>query len=386
VSSGGPRKTIPNLVPQFGPDELARLEECVKSTWVSTSAPGVATFEAKLAAFLGVDASVATASGTAAIHAGLLSLGVGPGDVVLCPALTFIASINPVRYCGASPVLIGIETETLGMDPNALADFFEHHTHTRDGVVCFKATGQRVAAVILAHLYGRVADAAAVVSICAARAVPVLEDAAESLAARRDGALAGTFGDVGCFSFNANKLITCGSGGLVIARDPHRVRRCAHLVTQARSEAFSGRHDAVGYNYRMNGLCAAVGLAQFERLSRFLAQKRAIWARYRQLFSGTAFAVTEPSASEEPTQWMTVVRKGVASPEWVEQLRQVDARGIGVRPLWQPIRNHVPFADAPYFGAGSELQCLHSMVCLPSSVTLTEADQHEVVAALARLG
>jgi len=374
--------TIPNNAPDLSGTECLRLIECVRSGWISTSGPLVDEFQREVAAFHGVDVAIATASGTAAIHLALLAIGVGPGDLVLCPALTFIASVNPVRYCGASPILIAVERDTLGMDPGVLNDALRQRTTRRNGRLEWRDTGQRVAAVLVAHLYGRVADVTAIAEIAGRFGLPVIEDAAESFGARRNRRLAGTTGDIGCFSFNGNKMITCGSGGMVIAKSRSHLESCRHLSLQARRDAWTGVHDAIGYNYRMNNLSAAIGLAQLERVDTFLQAKRRIAARYRTLLSATPLEVPANLLEEEPSCWMVLARMATAIGDLPDRMRRLAERGIGVRPIWRPLADHSPYVAAPYIGGGHEGVYFNSILCLPSSVNLTNDEQCQVAAAL----
>jgi perosamine synthetase len=378
---------IPNCVPELVGREREYLRECVDTGWVSSVGPFVDTFERLFAAYHGTEVAAAVSSGTAAIHLGLLALGVKPGDLVICPSMTFIGTANPIRYCGAAPIFVDAEPATLNMDLSVLEHFLERETDvTEDGPV-HRGTGRPIRALVLVHLYGNPADVERAMAIARRHRLRVLEDAAETLGGRVAGALVGTAGDVGCFSFNGNKVITTGGGGMVIARDASLVRLCKHLSTQARSDAFEFEHDEVGYNYRLGNLSAAVGVAQFEHLDTFLAAKRAHAAAYTSGFAreGLWSVVQEPPGTWG-TYWMALARR--AGPGSIlPLLRELAGEGIGVRPVWTPLHRLPLYRDALYWGADASERLFHRVCCLPSSVGLTDAQIERVVRALdARVG
>lgn len=375
---------IPNCVPHVAGNELKYLQEAVETGWLSPVGPFVDRFETMFAGYHGLEAATAVSSGTAAIHLGLLALGVSPGDLVLCPTLTFIGSANPIRYCGADPVFLDIERHTLNLDPACLEDFLHTAVERRSDGVFHKATGRRVAALMVVHLYGNPAPMQPIMALCREYGLPVLEDAAESLGARYQGRLVGTIGDIGCFSFNGNKVITTGGGGIIIARETDHVRFCKHLSTQAKTDPFEFIHDRIGFNYRLSNLCAAVGVAQMESLDAFIEQKRHHAALYTSgLSHHDALEILQETDGCLGTYWMVLAQSRQLDGEPVlDQVRAWAQTGIGVRPVWHPLHTLPVYRDAFYHGGACAETCYSRTFCLPSSVGLSEQEIHRVCEAL----
>ncbi len=258
-------------VPHMSGREPEYVAEAFASNWLSTVGPNVDAFEQDFRERFGLPA-VAVSSGTAAIHLGLRALGVGPGDTVFCSDLTFVASVNPVRYLGAEPVLIDSEAETWNMDPGLLGAALAEHADE----------GTLPKAVVVVHLFGQCANMDAILKICGNYGVAVLEDAAEALGALYRGRPAGTMGDVGIFSFNGNKIITTTGGGMLVARRPELAARARFWATQARDPGISYEHSEIGYNYRMSNVLAGIGRAQLQVLDERVSQRRGVALRYRE--------------------------------------------------------------------------------------------------------
>jgi perosamine synthetase len=256
------RRVIPNAVPHLAGNEWKYLKECLDTNWVSSVGPFVSRFELEVSAYVGVDHAVATVNGTAALHVALLAAGVRLGDEVLVPALTFIATANAVTYCGAHPVFLDSEALSWGLDADKLADFLSRECAIEDGQVVNRASGRIVRAVLPVHLYGHPVDLDAVLEVTRRYPLAVVEDAAEALGARYKGIAVGCHGLVSCLSFNGNKIITTGGGGMVLTRYPEVAARVRRLTTQARTDALEYIHEETGYNYRLTNLQAALGVAQ----------------------------------------------------------------------------------------------------------------------------
>ncbi len=374
-------KSIPNCVPQVAGNEIKYLKECIDTGWISPVGPFVDRLEKVFADYHGFKTATAVSSGTAAIHLGLISLGVKPGDLVLCPTINFIGSVNPIRYCGAEPVFLGVDPKTLNIDTDCLLNFLQKETVIKDGNPVYKVTGQRIAALIVVQLYGNPADMDEIIDLALEYKFPVLEDAAESLGARYKGKLTGTIGNVGCFSFNGNKVITSGGGGMVISKDEEITKHCKHLSTQAKVDSFEFKFDNVGYNYRLSNLCAAVGLAQFEHLDEFIQKKREHADAYRKMFKKDGiWEIIDPPEGCYGTYWMVLVRineKG--SKSLINELRLLSQEGLGVRPIWYPIHMLPLYKDSIYYGVDNYEELYHSVICLPSSVGLTNVEIEYVV-------
>jgi len=332
-------RVIPNAVPHLAGNEWKYVKECLDTNWVSSVGPFVDRFEREVASYVGVPHAVATVNGTAALHVALMAAGIQPGDEVLVPALTFIATANAVTYCGAHPVFLDSEEVSWGVDAGKMADFLSRECAIKDGALVNRATGRIVRAVLPVHLYGHPFDIDAVLEVAGRYPLAVVEDAAEALGARYKGRAVGCAGLVSCLSFNGNKIITTGGGGMALTRDAEMAARLRRLTTQARTDAIEYIHEETGYNYRLTNLQAALGVAQLEQLDGFVESKRETAAHYREIFAsvpGVEVAAEAPWARS--TYWMTsVLLEGRRSPEVRGLLRRLVAGGVGVRPLWRPL-------------------------------------------------
>ena len=375
---------IPNCIPHLAGNETEYLEDCVRTGWVSSVGGFVDRFEQMFAEYHGVKDAVTVSSGTAAIHLGLIELGIKPRDLVICPTLTFVGTANPVRYCGADVILLDCDPQTLNLDPNCLADFLKSKAEKRGSGIIHRESGRRIGGLIVVHLYGNPVDLRSILDLANLYELPVLEDSAESLGARYHDQLVGTFGPIGCFSFNGNKVITTGGGGMLIGRDEAQVAHCKHLSTTARTDKFDFVHDEVGYNYRLSNVCAAVGVAQMEQLNNFITLKRAHAESYRRAFSASGqWIVTREPEGCFGTYWMVLARPADARPRDVfSRLQQIADTGVGVRPVWRPLHTMPAYANAIYFGGDSAVNCHKTTFCLPSSVGLTEEQIEQTAAAL----
>jgi dTDP-4-amino-4,6-dideoxygalactose transaminase len=359
--------------PDVGEEERALLLDAFDSNWIAPLGPHVDGFEEEFAAFTGMPAATALSSGTAALHLALLLSGVGPGDDVIVPTLTFVATANAVTYVGARPVFIDSDEATWNLDPALVEEELTERART----------GKLPAAVLGVDLYGQCADWDALLECCARFEVPVIEDAAEALGATYRGRAAGSFGRLGVFSFNGNKIITTSGGGMLVAHDPSLTDRARFLGSQARDEAPHYEHSEIGFNYRMSNLLAAVGRAQLRGLPARLARRRAINQRYRRLLGaapGIGFMPNDPRG--EPTNWLTVAtvdpdRFGASSATVRGHLNRLD---IEARPAWKPMHCQPLFADAPLRGGAVAEAVFRTGLCLPSGSAMTDDDVDRVVA------
>lgn len=383
VSAAGQR--IPLAEPVIGGNALAYLRTCLETNYVSSVGPFVERFEEAFAAAVGARHAVACASGTAAIHLALRVLDVGPGDEVLVPTLTFVASANPVSYLGAAPVLVDAEPRTYNVDPALVVAELDRRA----------AAGLRQpAAIEVVHLLGHPADFAPVLRAAARHGVPVVEDATEALGARYvggdlDGRHVGTLGRIGCFSFNGNKLITTGGGGMLVTDDEALARRVRHLSTQARLPGPAYDHDEVGYNYRLSNVAAALGLAQLEELPALLAGRHANAAAYdAAIASIPALRATLRPAPRAPwaapSFWLytAAIEPPDGRPTRDELLRRLAAAGIEARPIWTPLHRTRVLRDAPRVGGDVAERIFDVAFSLPSSSNLDPARRGRVVHAL----
>ncbi len=351
---------IPLDAPNIGREEIEAVTRALESGFVSSAGPLVKEFERALAEYLGVDDAVALQSGTAALHLALLGLGIGPGDEVIVPVITFVASANAVRYVGATPVFVDVLPDTWTMDPAAVR----------------RAITARTRAIMPVHLYGVPCHMDELISIAKEHGVAVVEDAAEALGARFNGTPAGCMGDIGCFSFNGNKIMTTGGGGALVARNGEVLERVRLLSVQAkewRNGAFF--HREVGFNYRMNNIAAAMGLAQLSKLESFLERKRRINVQYRNALSDCEeIRFQEPPEGAAPSWWMTAICLNGDEKGKVSQIeKKLEKKEIQTRRLFTPLVNMPPYQDdCGDFPVANEL--FEKVICLPSSTLLGDTD------------
>jgi dTDP-4-amino-4,6-dideoxygalactose transaminase len=359
--------------PDMGAEERVLLLDAFDSNWVAPLGPHVDAFERELAAYAGTGHAAALSSGTAALHLALLLLGVGPGDDVVVPTLTFVATANAATYVGARPVLVDCDPATWCIDPQLLADELKRRA----------ARNQLPAVVLPVDLYGQCADYDTILDICERYEVPVVEEAAEAVGASYRGRHAGSFGVMGVFSFNGNKIMTTSGGGALLSDDAEHIERARHLATQAREPAAHYEHATLGFNYRMSNLLAAVGRGQLRSLPAKIEQRRRIKQRYRDELGdlpGVDFMPDAPYG--EPTNWLTVLTldpvHAAATPEGVRQ--RLEADDIEARPSWKPMHLQPLFASAPTVGGAVAERIFTTGLCLPSGSSLDDDDQSRVIA------
>ena len=344
------------------------LLDAFDSNWVAPLGPHVDGFERELAGFVGAPAGAALSSGTAALHLALLIAGVGPGDSVVVPTLTFSAPANAVTYTGASLRFVDVEGETWNLSPDLLADALD--------------TGPPPAAVIAVDLYGQCAQLDAISKICAVHGVTLIEDAAEALGATWRGQGAGTFGRFGAFSFNGNKIITTSGGGMLVG-DEQDMARARYLSTQARQPAMHYEHTEIGFNYRLSNLLAAVGRAELADLPAKITRRRRINAEYRSRLAGIDGVSFMPwDARGEPNGWLTVALLDPAhvNATPADVCRHLDGLDIEARPAWKPMHMQPVFSEVPTVGGELAGQLFERGLCLPSGSAMTDADIDRVVA------
>jgi perosamine synthetase len=367
-------------------NEAKYLKECIDTNWVSYVGPFVARFESEFAAAVASPHAVALNSGTAALHVALLAAGVGPGDQVVMPDLTFIAPANAVRYCGADPVFVDVTADHWQLDVEKVAAFLSRECERTASGIRDRATGKRVAALLPVHLLGHPVDLDPLMAIAAEYDLAVLEDATESLGSTYKGRAPGTFGQTGCFSFNGNKIITSGGGGMLTTGSETVAARSRYLSTQARDDTLEYIHASVGFNYRLTNLQAAVGVAQLEQLAEHVRRKREIAARYTATLDGIV-GVTLPGEAPwaRSTFWLyTILVAAPARRTSRELIADLDGAGIEARPVWAPLHEQRPYLGARTFGLEHTGAIHAAAVSLPSSVDLSEADQDRVLAAIRR--
>lgn len=383
-------KFIPLSIPNFEGNEKKYVDDALEQGWVSTGGAYITKLEKDLAHFLHTDNVAACQSGTAALHLSMIEAGVGTGDVVLVPPLTFIAAVNPVKYRFATPVFIDCD-DSFCMDPLKLRSFCETQCECRDGVLLYK--GHPVKAVVVVHIFGNMADMDSILETAAIFHLKVIEDATEALGTKYTGGrfagkYAGTIGDYGCFSFNGNKIITTGGGGAVTARDSKVVDHIRFLSTQAKTDPHYYIHDEVGYNYRMTNLQAALGVAQMEELPEFILRKQRNYEQYKREFEGFEYGTLMPFREEtDSNKWFYSLKidRTKIKASMREIIIALHETGIETRAIWGLINEQKPYESevtwqlekAPYYA--------DRILNIPSSTQISEEEISYVVKSIKKL-
>ena len=359
-------------IPHMSGGEAGYVEQAFRSNWISTVGPNLNAFEQRIEERLGL-AAVALSSGTAAIHLGLRLLGVGPGDEVLCPTLTFAASCNPVLYLGAKPVFLDSEATSWNLDPGLL-----------DRVLTERAAMDRIPkALVVVHLFGQCADMDPITAICARYGVAILEDAAEAMGASYRGRPAGTLGDVAAFSFNGNKIITTAGGGMLVSRRRDWVEKARFWSTQARDAGIAFEHSELGYNYRLSNVLAGIGLGQLEVLDQRVRERRIIAFRYAEAFKNLNGITLMPQAPYGlHTNWLScfLIEERKFGIDRDQLIARLNAADIESRPVWKPMHLQKLYQKCERYGGRVAEDLFHRGICLPSSSNLTLEDQERVIA------
>lgn len=358
----------------MGGREQEFIQEAFDTNWVVPLGPNVDAFEKALAEFLHEDRQVvALSAGTAALHLGLILLGVGAGDEVICQSFTFSASANPIMYQGARPVFVDSEPQTWNMDPVLLEEAIKDR---------LRKTGKLPKAIIPVHLYGMPSRLDEILEVARRYEIPVLEDAAEALGSEYKGQKCGTFGELAALSFNGNKMITTSGGGALVCRTEEEARQAKFYATQARDAAPHYQHSHIGYNYRMSNICAGIGRGQMFVLEEHIARRREIHGLYTALLkevSGIS-VLQNPSSDFNSNFWLTCITVDPCLAGCTrEDIRlALDADNVESRPLWKPMHLQPVFADAPFYGNGTSEHLFDTGLCLPSGPTLTDEDIRRV--------
>jgi perosamine synthetase len=359
--------------PRFAGNEWNYVKSCIDEGWVSSAGAFVGDFEQRLAAACGTKAAVALVNGTAALHVALRLNGVEPGDEVILPSLTFIATANAVAYCGAVPHFVDIDSERLGIDPGALDRHLRRIADVKGGAAVNRETGRVIRACVPVHVFGHPADMDAINAVCAALGITVIEDATESLGSLYRGRPCGGLGQAGVLSFNGNKIVTTGGGGAIVTNDLDLAARAKHLTTTAKlPHRWAFLHDETGWNYRLPNINAALGVAQLEALDGFVAAKRRLALRYAEAFGavdGVRF-VNEP-ADTASNYWLNAIlldEDNEAARN--EVLEATHAAGLLTRPTWTPMHQLPMFAAASRADLAVTESIHRRLVNLPSSAVL----------------
>lgn len=354
------------------------IKEAFDTNWVAPLGPNVNAFEKELADYVGISHASALSAGTAAIHLALKIMGIGEGDVVFVPSLTFSASCNPIVYEKAVPVFIDSERDTWNMDPEALERAFEKYPDAK--------------AVVVVHLYGTPAKLDEIAKICADHKVPLIEDAAESLGSTYKGKHTGTVGEVGIYSFNGNKIITTSGGGMLVSEDEAVTKKATMLATQARDPARHYQHSQIGYNYRMSNIIAGIGRGQLIHIEEHKALKKAIYKQYQEAFADIPEISLNPLNQEgDANCWltcMTIKRESNVTPDMI--MDAFEAENIESRPIWKPMHLQPVFAQYDFITVKGSMEkgaeddsvaadIFDTGLCLPSDIKNSEEDMKRII-------
>lgn len=361
--------------PHLGSEELRFVHEAFTTNWIAPIGPNVDAFEDEFCATVGAAHAAAVSSGTAALHLALRLAGVGPEDEVFCSTLTFVATANPIAYLGARPVFVDSDRNSWNMNPGLLIDALQY----RDRL------GKLPKAVLLVHLYGQCADINPILDICDRYEIPLIEDAAEALGATYKGKAPGTFGKMGIYSFNGNKIITTSGGGMLVSEEPTLMEKARFLATQARDPAPHYQHSEIGYNYRLSNVLAGIGRGQLQVLEQRVAARRHNFETYNQALGELPGLVFMPEADfGTSTRWLTCL---TIDPEVFgcdrESIRLTLAEHqIESRPVWKPLHLQPVFAEVECIGGEVSEQLFQQGLCLPSGSNLTDADLQRVISVI----
>lgn len=358
--------------PNMGGNELKYVTECIETGWVSSVGSYVDKFEKMSAEFAGTQYAVATSSGTTALHICLILAGVGQEDMVIAPNITFIATLNSIKYTGASPVLIDTDEKNWQMDLDILQEFLETGTEQKNGACYHKATGRRIPVLMPVHVLGNVCDMDRLLALAEKHSLVVIEDSTESLGSYYKGKHTGGFGKMGTFSYNGNKIITTGGGGMIVTNDEALAKKAKHLTTQAKSDPFEYVHDEIGYNYRLVNVAAAMGVAQMEQLPGFIQRKKEIISYYKDALNGVGdIRFQEVSAEVNPNWWLPTIM----TTKQKEVLRLLNESKMQSRPFWVPMNQLRMFANDIYVNRNDRSDFVYQhCLSIPCSTNITDAE------------
>jgi len=374
-------------IPNIAGNEWSYVKECLDTGWVSSVGSFVDRFERDLAARAGTQHAIATASGTAAIHTALMAAGVEKDDEVLMPSLTFIAPANAVRYIGAWPVFLDSDPVYWQLDPNKVEVFLRTECVQKAGATINRKSGRTIKAIMPVHVLGHPAPLKPILELAGRYGLVVIEDATESLGSTYEGRPTGSWGLIGCFSFNGNKIITTGGGGMIVTHDKALADRCRYLTTQAKDDPVEFVHGAIGYNYRMTNVQAAIGCAQLEQLDKFINRKKQIAECYAEAFGalrGWTLPQVAPWASSNWWLYTVRINEGRARSSSRAVMAQLQAQAIQCRPFWQPMHLSPAHLDCQAWNCGTAEALWRDCLSIPCSTNLDPDSQQRVIAEIQR--
>lgn len=372
---------IPLSVPQIEGNEWQYVKDCLDTGWISSAGEYVNRFEKLVAEYCGAKYGVACSNGTVGIHIALHLLGVGREDYVIAPDITFIATLNAISYTGAQPILIDVDPRNWQMDLNLLEKFLVEKCEIQlinDRTICvLKEDGKRIAAIVPVHVLGNCGDLNQLTNLAKRFHLEIVEDATESLGTTFNGNHTGNFGKLGVFSFNGNKIISTGGGGVMVTNDEVLAKRAKHLTTQAKNDPMEYYHDEIGYNYRLVNILAAIGVAQMEKFPEFLERKKETDAFYRKQLVGVGdieFQAIDENVN--PNCWLFTFK----TAKMRELLKYLNANGVQSRPFWVPMHQLPMFQNVLFYSEKQISNTIYeSCISIPSSSGITPEERQEVV-------
>ncbi|HRB30110.1 MAG TPA: LegC family aminotransferase [Ferruginibacter sp.] len=358
--------------PNMGGNELKYVSECIETGWVSSVGAYVDKFEKLSAEFAGTQYAVATSSGTTALHTCLVMLGVTASDYVIAPNITFIATCNSIKYTGAGLILIDADEFNWQMDLNLLQEFLENETEQKNGECFYKKNGRRIPVIMPVHVLGNICDMDRLMALAKKHNLVVLEDSTEALGSYYKGKHAGSFGIMGTFSYNGNKIITTGGGGMIVTHNEAFAKKAKHLTTQAKSDPFEYIHDEIGYNYRLVNVAAAMGVAQMEQLPGFLKRKKEIIAFYKNELNSIAdISWQQVNDDVNPNWWLPTIK----TTKQRQVLKLLNDAKMQSRPFWVPMNQLRMFTDEIYYHKTDRSDFIYThCLSIPCSTNITQAD------------
>lgn len=371
---------IPLSVPNIGGNEWKYVKDCLDTGWISSVGSYVNEFEKKFAEYVGAPYAVACMNGTAALHIALQLCGVRRNDYVIVPNITFIASANSVTYTGASPLLIDVERDTWQMDTALLKRFLQEQTEKKGNDLILRSDGRRIAAIMPVHVLGNMCDMDAIGEIAEEFGLTVVEDSTEALGSTYKGKHSGLFSKMSCFSFNGNKIISTGGGGMMVTEDEALAKKAKHLTTQAKADPMEYFHDEIGYNYRLVNVLAAIGVAQMEQFPDFLEKKKRIDSFYRKELAGIGDIVFQKVQRDtDPNCWLFTF----STARKQSLLQYLNSNGVQSRPFWVPMNQLPMFSSDLYITKDNNSQKIYSSsVSIPCSTGITDDELQTVVSTI----
>ncbi len=371
---------IPLSIPHLAGNEWTYVKECLDTGWVSTAGAYVTRFEEAIASFTGSKHAISCMNGTAGLHTAMNLLGIGAGDYVLAPNLTFVATLNAISYTKAEPLLLDIDPQSWQLDLDLLQRFLETATYVKENVCYLREDDRRIASLMPVHVLGNMCDMDRLGALARNNHIPVIEDSTEALGSTFRGRHAGTFGRFGTSSFNGNKIITTGGGGMIFTQNEDLAAHAKHLTTTAKTDPLDYFHDEVGYNYRLVNVLAAIGLAQMEQLPDLIVHKKRMDAYYREQLAGVGdIQFQQITEGVDPNCWLFTFR----TERMRELLHYLNARGVQSRPFWTPMNQLPMYAHLRYITDEDHATRVHATaISIPSSSGLSQEQLAEVVHAI----